>query len=217
MKRTSPPATPVNRRERPPDHPVPQSHASQGDPTFPSLPDTRFDIVYADPPWDYQGQLQHAGKGGRDTGGAQRHYPTIPLAGLKQLPVASIASADSLLFMWATGPHLDQAIDLGKSWGFAWATVAFVWDKCIVNPGYYTMSQCEFCLVFKRGHIPTPRGARNVRQFVVAERRAHSAKPEEVRHRIDAMFPNATKIELFARNAAHGSWTTWGLEAGIEA
>jgi len=164
-----------------------------------------------DPPWDYKGQLQHAGAGSDDTGGAIRHYPTITLDDLKKLDVPSIAASDSLLFMWATNPHLDQAIDLGKAWGFSWATVAFVWDKARVNPGFYTMSQCELCLVFKRGRIPTPRGARNVRQFVSEKRGAHSAKPDEVRLRIERMFPDQTKIELFARAAAPG-WDAWGLE-----
>ena len=145
-----------------------------------------------------------------------RHFPTVPLGDLKQLPVVDIASTDSLLFMWATGPHLDQAIELGRSWGFAWATIAFVWDKCKVNPGYYTMSQCELCLVFKRGRIPTPRGKRNIRQLVTAERQAHSAKPEEVRRRIDAMFPEATKVELFARDIPDGAWVAWGLEVGSQ-
>ncbi len=113
--------------------------------------------------------------------------------------------------MWATSPHLDQAIDLGKAWGFRWATVAFVWDKVRVNPGFYTMSQCELCLVFKRGRIPRPRGARNVRQLVSEKRHTHSRKPDEIRRRIDLMFPQAAKIELFVRSRAPG-WDAWGLE-----
>ena len=113
--------------------------------------------------------------------------------------------------MWATNPHLDQAIDLGKRWGFAWATVAFVWDKQRVNPGFYTMSQCELCLVFKHGRIPAPRGARNVRQLVSEKRAGHSRKPDEVRRRIEAMFPSARKIELFAREHI-AKWAAWGLE-----
>lgn len=178
---------------------------------FPALPTTQFDIIYADPPWDYKGQLQHAGEGNGDTGGAVRHYPTVTLDRLKTLDVPRIAADDSLLFLWATNPHLDQAIDLGKRWGFAWATVAFVWDKQRVNPGFYTMSQCELCLVFKHGRIPAPRGVRNMRQLVREKREAHSRKPEEVRRRIDAMFPSARKIELFAREHT-AEWTAWGLE-----
>ena len=179
---------------------------------FPPLPTDEFAILYADPPWDYKGQLQHAGTGSLDTGGAVRHYPTVPLRELQRLPVNRIAAEDSLLFLWATSPHLDQAIDLGKAWGFTWSTVAFVWDKGKVNPGYYTMSQCELCLVLKRGRIPLPRGARNVRQYLHEERSRHSAKPEEVRRRIETMFPYHRRIELFARRRVQG-WTCWGLEA----
>lgn len=178
---------------------------------FPALPQDQYDIIYADPPWDYRGQLQHAGPGSGDTGGAVRHYPTVTLSHLKELPIDNIAADNSLLFLWATNPHLDQAIDLGKSWGFAWATVAFVWDKVRVNPGFYTLSQCELCLVFKRGKIPRPRGARNIRQFVSAKRGPHSVKPHEVRRRIEQMFPEQRKIELFARQKMHG-WHPWGLE-----
>lgn len=179
---------------------------------FPPLPSDRYEIIYADPPWDYKGQLQHAGPGSGDSGGAIRHYSTVRLADLMQLGVASIAADDSLLFLWATSPHLDQAIGLGKAWGFEWATVAFVWDKQRVNPGFYTMSQCELCLVFKRGRIPAPRGARNVRQLVSERRSEHSRKPAEVRRRIEAMFPDQRKIELFARDVNLPGWDTWGEE-----
>ena len=87
-----------------------------------------------------------------------------------------------------------------------------------MNPGFYTMSQCELCLVFKRGKIPSPRGARNVRQLVTARREAHSKKPDEVRRRIERMFPRLRKIELFARERdergpTEGGWETWGFEA----
>lgn len=189
--------------------------ASMLNPLFPPLPNDRFAIIYADPPWDYKGQLQHAGAGNGDTGGAVRHYPTVTLDALKTLPVSDIAEDDSLLFLWATSPHLDQAIELGKAWGFEWATVAFIWDKQKVNPGFYTLSQCELCLVFKRGKIPQPRGARNIRQLVSAKRGAHSSKPEEIRQRIDHMFPTQQKIELFARVSAPPAptWSLWGLEA----
>lgn len=178
---------------------------------FPPLPPRRYEVIYADPPWDYKGQLQHAGPGSGDSGGAARHFSTVTTRELACLPVEAIAADDSLLFLWATSPHLDQAIELGKAWGFAWATVAFVWDKQRVNPGHYTLSQCELCLVFKRGRIPTPRGARNVRQLVSAPRGRHSEKPAEVRARIEAMFPQQSKIELFARSRAPG-WESWGEE-----
>ena len=178
---------------------------------FPPLPDQRYGVIYADPPWDYKGQLQHAGPGSGDSGGAVRHFSTVTTRDLIDLPVATIAEQDSVLFLWATSPHLDQAIELGKAWGFAWATIAFVWDKQRTNPGHYTLSQCELCLVFKRGRIPQPRGRRDVRQLVSEPRGRHSEKPAEVRTRIQAMFPTQAKIELFARSDAPG-WDAWGEE-----
>jgi len=170
---------------------------------------SEYDIIYADPPWDYKGQKQHNGAGGKLTGGAITHYPTMKLAELKQLDVPGLCAEDCLLFLWTTSPHLDQAIELLKAWGFAWATVGFVWDKKKVNPGFYTMSQCELCLIGKRGKIPQPRGARNVRQLVQEMRGVHSAKPEEVRRRIEKMFPTQKKLELFARTSSVG-WDVWG-------
>jgi len=171
----------------------------------------KYDIIYCDPPWDYKGQVQHAKKGEPTTGGAIKHYSTLALSDLKKFDIPSICSDDCLLFLWSTSPHLDQAIDLMKSWGFAWATVGFAWDKQKVNPGFYTMSQVELCLIGKRGRIPQPRGARNIRQFVSQARGEHSAKPAEVRTRIEQMFPTQRKIELFARAKVAG-WDAWGDE-----
>jgi len=179
--------------------------------SYAPFPKKKYSIIYADPPWDYKGQLQHTGSGGKESGGAVRHYPTVPVSEMKTGDVASISEENCLLFMWSSSPHLDQAIQLGKAWGFQWATVAFVWDKQRPNPGSYTMSQCELCLVFRRGKIPQPRGARNMRQLVQVKRTRHSEKPNVVRERIEKMFPQQRKIELFARKRYQG-WDAWGLE-----
>ena len=179
---------------------------------FKPLPEEKYSIIYADPPWHYKGQLQHTGKGGgekKDSGGACRHYTTIKTRDLMLLPIQNITAVNCLLFMWATSPHLDQAIELGKAWGFDWATIAFVWNKQKPNPGFYTMSENEICLVFKHGKIPTPRGARNIRQTINAPRSKHSKKPHEARERISQMFPQQKKIELFAREKVLG-WDSWG-------
>lgn len=169
----------------------------------------KYSIIYADPPWDYKGQTQHAGLGGGSSGGAGSHYGTLTVQQLRGMDIRSIAEKDCLLFLWSTSPHLDQAIDLLKAWGFQWATVGFVWEKQRVNPGFYTMSQVELCLIGKMGKIPRPRGARNIRQFLSEMRGDHSAKPSEIRSRIDKMFPTQKKIELFAREKVLG-WDSWG-------
>jgi N6-adenosine-specific RNA methylase IME4 len=83
------------------------------------------------------------------------------------------------------------------------------------NPGQYTLSYCELCLVFKRGKIPKPRGARNVKQLVRVPRGKHSQKPLEVLHGIEKMFPTQNRIELFARHKPQ-NWDVWGLDVRKE-
>jgi N6-adenosine-specific RNA methylase IME4 len=166
---------------------------------------TKYEIIYADPPWDYGGQKMLSGSK------AENHYPTMKLSELKALPVQSITDDNALLFMWSSSPHLDQAIELMKAWGFSYATVAFVWDKVRPVSGFYTMSQCEICLVGKKGKIPQPRGVRNALQFLSEKKGRHSAKPAEVRTRIENMFPHQKKLEMFARETVVG-WDAFGNE-----
>jgi N6-adenosine-specific RNA methylase IME4 len=189
---------------------------------YPKLPRKKFDIIYADPPWDYGGKMQFDKSGLTVTqtakpkkvfiSAASFKYPTLKLEQLKELDVSSIASDDCLLFMWTTSPHLTQAIQLGETWGFQYRTVAFIWNKMVHNPGQYTLSNCELVLVFKRGRIPTPRGARNIQQLFNIPRGKHSEKPIEIADAIEKMFPDQKKMELFARRKKKG-WTIWGLEA----
>ena len=169
----------------------------------------RYEIIYCDPPWDYAGHKQH--RKTASNASAIDHYNTMTLAQLKELKVKDITASNALCFMWTSSPHLPQAIELMTAWGFKYKTIAFVWDKQKVNPGSYTMSQCEICLVGKRGDIPKPRGTRNERQFISEMRTRHSAKPAEVRDRITRMFPTQRKVELFARTATDG-WDVWGNE-----
>ena len=188
---------------------------------YPKLPNKKFDVIYADPPWHYNGKLQYdKSSRGRENinlskkifiSTAAFKYPTLKINELMKIPIQKISKNDCLLFMWSTNPHLEQAIKLGASWGFEYKTVAFVWDKMNHNPGQYTLSNCELCLVFKRGKIPKPRGARNVPQLVRIPRQKHSEKPKEVMQRIEKMFPNQKRIELFARSTMKG-WSAWGLE-----
>jgi N6-adenosine-specific RNA methylase IME4 len=168
-----------------------------------------YDVVYADPPWDYAGRTQQDGKSGVKS--ASNHYNTMTLTDLKNINIKNMTSKNAILFMWSSSPHLAQAIDLMDAWGFKYKTVAFVWYKEKTNPGYYTMSQCELCLVGLKGVIPKPRGTRNERQFLSELRQRHSQKPNEIRTRIERMFPSQKKLEMFAREAKEG-WDVFGNE-----
>ena len=191
------------------------------DELYQKLPNKKYQVIYADPPWDYGGKMQYDKTTIKSENigfekeifisSASFKYPTVKLKDLELLDVQSIAADDCILFLWTTGPQMANAIRLGEAWGFEYKTVAFVWDKMVHNPGRYTLSQTEFVLAFKKGKFPTPRGARNVRQLVKVHRTEHSEKPMEVIEGITKMFPTQSKIELFARNNFKG-WDNWGLE-----
>lgn len=177
---------------------------------FPNLPKTKYQIIYADPPWHYGQHWQYTRAGYEWWQGCDKYYPCVPTPELAKLKIHTITDKDCLLFMWTTSAHLSQALVLGEVWGFDYSTIAFIWDKERFNPSRYTMPQCEVCLLFKKGKIPSPRGARNIKQLVRIERsKNHSEKPSEVRKRITQMFPRQKKIELFARDKTNG-WDFWG-------
>ena len=175
----------------------------------------KYSIILADPPWQYaQRQHQVKGKQPKDTtkNCAAHHYPTMTVEQMiEQIDVEQYAADDCLLFMWATWPNLDQAIKLGTGWGFKYVQTPFIWNKMKTNPGFYTKTETEPVLCFKKGRIPRPRGARNVRQLVEQPRTKHSEKPDEVNARIDLMFPEQKKLEMFARREYPG-WDVWGNE-----
>lgn len=168
-----------------------------------------YQVIYADCPWDYAGKTQHTSV--KAVASAINHYDTIPLEKLKSLQIPT--ADDAVCFMWSSSPHLEQAIEVMKAWGFTYKTIAFVWYKQRTNPGYYTMSECEICIVGKKGRFPTPRGSRRERQFLSELRGRHSQKPSEIRERIERMFPTQKKIELFAREKREG-WDAFGNEVG---
>lgn len=71
---------------------------------FPKLPNRKYQIIYADPPWYYD-RKQFGKKEEmteplwKATTGAHSHYPTVKLNDLKRLDIRSIADEQCLLFI----------------------------------------------------------------------------------------------------------------------
>jgi N6-adenosine-specific RNA methylase IME4 len=131
---------------------------------------------------------------------------------LKEMNLIHLCNDKCICYMWTTGPQLDISIQVLKAWGFKYKTIAFVWNKGYINPGYYTLSSVEICIVGTRNAIPQPRGSRNELQYLSRPRERHSAKPTEFIERITRMHPEQTKLELFSRRA-HNGWYCWGHDA----
>ena len=170
-----------------------------------ALPTGPFSILYADPPWRYE-HVETANRA------IENQYPTMSLEEIMALDVDAIAADDSLLFLWATNPKLDEAIEVIRAWGFTYRT-NLVWVKDQIGMGYYARQQHELLLVARRGNFPTPVESARPASVIHAPRTRHSAKPHEVYALIEAMYPGVSRVELFSRSAREG-WHAWGLEAG---
>ena len=135
---------------------------------------------------------------------------SLPVAASTNKVPSGLSSTLTVKLIKSVLPYFTDMVSTPE-FSFEYKTVAFVWDKMNHNPGQYTLSNCELCLLFKKGKIPRPRGARNVQQLVRVPRGKHSEKPIEVLKKITLMFPTQDKIELFARKTNEG-WDNWGLD-----
>lgn len=180
----------------------------------PSFPNKTYSIIYADPPWAW-GKTPLVNRGSARA--VEKEYPTMQPEEILALPVAPLANPQCVLFLWATSPKLPLALEVMSAWGFTFKSVAFVWVKKtklsntnFTGMGFYTRQNAEFVLLGTRGSPSLKRMDRSIHQIVEAPIGRHSAKPEEVRDRIDRLFAG-DRIELFARRRAP-SWDSWGFD-----
>jgi N6-adenosine-specific RNA methylase IME4/ParB-like chromosome segregation protein Spo0J len=177
-----------------------QARLAEGLGEAPPLPTGLFDLIYADPPW----QL---GNPDSDTA-PENHYPTMGLEEIAalELPVAE----NAILFLWAVNCVLEQAFEVMRTWGFSPKT-NLAWVKPSIGLGSWARNRHELLLVGVRGAFAPPPSARRPDSVIEAKRRRHSQKPDCVYELIEAMYPDAKRLELFARGTRQG-WSAWGNE-----
>ena len=181
----------------------------------------KYRVIYADPPWRFK-NFSVKGEGRN----AISHYDCLTLPDLKKLNINRYADKDCALFMWVTDPMLDQGLELMKSWGFKFKTVAFYWAKTNIKAnlkklsaekdfftglGYWTRANCEQCIMGTIGN-PT-RKSKDVRRLIIDKRREHSRKPEQIYDRIEKLI-DGPYLELFSRNTKP-NWDSWGNQVGL--
>lgn len=163
-----------------------------------------FNVIYADPPWQYDYSPTEARA-------IENQYPTMPLADICELPVSEIAAEDCVLFLWTTSPKLEDALTVLRAWGFTYKT-NMVWVKDKIGMGYYARQQHELLLIATKGALPVPEPATRPASVICGERAAHSAKPESVYGLLERMYPDFPKVELFCRAPREG-WSVWGNQS----
>ena len=179
-----------------------------------NLPDKKYSIIYADPPWKYKAMRDKYVD--NNSANASTHYPTLSFEEIKNIDVKKIVAEDCMLFLWITFPHLQEGLYLIKAWGFKYKTVAFSWVKTVKDGskpsfgvGHYTRSNVEICLLGVKGKAL--KESSSVSSVIISPREKHSKKPDMVRDKIIELCGNRSRIELFARQKAEG-WDSWGDE-----
>lgn len=172
------------------------------------LPNKKYNIIYADPPWSYNDKSCE--------GAASKYYNTMSIEELKKMPIDTISSNTCVLFIWATYPKIEDALELIKAWGFKYKTIGFQWIKQNKNGngfffglGRWTRGNTECCLIATKGK--PKRVNAGISQLVFSPIRKHSQKPDEVRDKIVELVGDLPRIELFARQKVDG-WDCWGNE-----
>lgn len=132
----------------------------------------------------------------------------MELQEIKNLQIPS--DKNCVLYLWATAPKLEEAIEVMNSWGFKYRT-CLSWDKKMIGMGRWFRNQHELLLVGLKGSIPTPLPKQRISSVYQEKRTKHSKKPNYIRDKIKEWYPHLPKIELFAREKYEG-WDSWGNE-----
>ncbi|TRZ80526.1 hypothetical protein D4R86_04200 [bacterium] len=165
------------------------------------LPNNKYRIIYADPPWSYGNDRTYYG------GDQISHYPSMTIEELRQMSIRDIIEDNAVLFIWVTSPVLKESFEVIEAWGFDYKT-SFIWDKIKHNMGHYNSVRHEFLLICTKGSC-TPDNMKLFDSVQSIERTEHSEKPEYFRKIIDTLYTYGKRIELFARRKTEG-WDCYG-------
>jgi N6-adenosine-specific RNA methylase IME4 len=200
--------------------------------------DNKYQVIYADPPWQYNARNNEGTRFGLGTYG---HYNNMTIEQLSAMKIKEITDKSCMLFMWVVFPKIKLGFKLMESWGFEYVGLGFSWvklNKKDLNPffgiGYYAKSNMEVCLIGDKNNMGSDlewisidhdqsveycllgrkgdaiKPATNyVSSLVISPKEGHSKKPDEVRKRIQLLYPEERKLELFARQNYIG-WDSYG-------
>jgi N6-adenosine-specific RNA methylase IME4 len=178
-----------------------------------------------DPPWAYEQASKHERLTGYSTG---HEYDSLSTDDLCQLPIRKMMNYG---FLWTTGPFIEDAYRMIRTWGMEPITM-LAWVKCneintdglpafghwehdpnvtykpSYGVGYWFRGCVEPIILFKDPEVASIRTP-----FVglLSPNARHSRKPDTLHQLIEQNFPGPY-IELFGRRAVKG-WSVLGNEA----
>jgi N6-adenosine-specific RNA methylase IME4 len=172
---------------------------------FKELPNKKYKIIYADPPWEYKEGLWE-----RPMSKAKSHYSLMPIQDICSLPIKNLADENAHLYLWIPSQQLGNGYAklVCEAWGFRIMNI-ITWVKPQISLGYYFRNNTEHLIFGVKGKFRTL--DRKQGTNFIFNRGKHSEKPKEVRDLIIKWSGNVPRIELFARQKVEG-WDAWGDE-----
>lgn len=173
----------------------------------------KYAIIYTDPPW----QQKKGGKRScRPNQAKELDYQTLSMDEIKYICKKSFELCEEKhnIFMWTIDKYLNESEQMMKEFGYE-IHARFIWDKENgIAPAFTVRFSHEYLLWFyKKGNILMPsEDTRGKYTTVLREKSTkHSKKPVCAYEMLEKMFPNAKKLEMFARNSRE-NWDCWGNE-----
>jgi len=172
-----------------------------------------YQVLMIDPPWEQ-------GKGGkrkvRPLQGRSFNYSTLGTDAIFELldsEIFPLAATDHVVFIWAIDKFLAQCETAMQSRGYRRHS-RLIWDKGNgIAPSFTVRFSHEYLLWYYRIRLPPITSeARGIYSTVFREpSRQHSRKPEAAYRMIEAMYPDAKKLDVFSRQP-RVQWSQFGDE-----
>lgn len=192
----------------------------------------RYSLIYADPPWSYGNTISNGAAADHYSTMRLIDLKRLPVwevaaenavlamwyTGTHNQEAIELAEAWGFTvrtmkgFTWV---KLNQLAELRITKALAEGEVADFYDfldllnaETRMNGGNHTRANTEDVLIATCG-TGLERLNAGIKQVVYSPLGAHSEKPWEVRHRLELLYGDVPRIELFSRSAAPG-WHHWG-------
>lgn len=190
-----------------------------------------FDVIVSDPPWSFSDRLQKMKA--KTKRSAQSQYSVMTVDSIAALDVRSIANPERcVLALWVPSVLLVHGLKVMSAWGFSFKQT-FVWvktkkdvnkhvkktlakdknvdmnDLMAFGMGRLFRQSHEIALIGTMGKVYSHLDSKSERSVVFDINAGHSKKPEGLQDRLELMFPDSNKLELFARRQRQ-NWITLG-------
>lgn len=143
-------------------------------------------------------------------------YSTLSMDEIKDIhkQATELCNKKHNIFMWTIDKYLHEAEQMMKELGYI-LHARMIWDKTNgIAPAFTVRFSHEYLLWFyKKGGILMPSDEMRGKFTTVFTEQAtkHSKKPLCAYEMLESMFPNTSKLEMFARNHRE-NWDCWGNE-----